>query len=66
MAMDPSKLTYIKVDDLEAALHSALARHECALGKLKYQLPRPSDAALSELQAAEDALRELQARRYLR
>lgn len=66
MAVEARKIGNLRVDDLNDALQSAIARHECALGFLKHQLPRPSNAAFIELQAAEEALRQIQAQRDLR
>ncbi len=48
---------------LDRALRQALARHESALGRLRYELPNPSEATLVELESAERALRQSQAER---
>lgn len=44
----------------DRALRVALARHESALGRLRYELPNPSEATLAELAAAEAELRRSQ------
>ena len=48
---------------LDRALRQALARHESALGRLRYELPSPSEGTLAELELAERLLRETQSRR---
>lgn len=48
---------------IERAVRQALARHETALGRLRYELPNPSEATLAELEAAESSLRQTQAAR---
>ncbi len=52
-----------EIANLDRALRHALARHESALGRLRYELPTPSEATLAELEAAESLLRDTQARR---
>lgn len=47
----------------DRALREALARHESALGRLRYELPNPSESTLSELAAAEAELRRSQSLR---
>lgn len=47
----------------DQALRAALARHESALGRLRYELPNPSEATLAELAAAEIELRRSQSLR---
>jgi len=48
---------------LDRALRYALARHESALARLRYELPHPSEPTLAELEAAERLLRDSQAER---
>ena len=49
--------------EVESALAAALGRHEIALARLRRSLPWPSAAEVRELEAAEQELRAVQARR---
>jgi hypothetical protein len=48
---------------LQTTLETALGRHETALARLRLELPSPSALVCRELEAAENALRAVQARR---
>jgi hypothetical protein len=50
-------------DPDRAALAAALSRHEAALARFRLELPSPSNSAVRELEAAERALKAIQARR---
>ncbi len=51
------------LQEVETALEAALGRHEIALARLRRSLPWPSAAEVRELEAAEQELRTVQARR---